>query len=79
MIRFCTLLLISGLILGGFNCNPSAEKMSEELSIEEQEPEYDLMEREIIKEANQYEKQGDLLQESEEDILEENVGDQIEK
>lgn len=53
--------------------------MSEELSIEEQEPEYDLMEREIIKEANQYEKQGDLLQESEEDILEENVGDQIEK
>ena len=79
MIRFCTLVLISGLILGGFNCNPSAEKMSEELSIEEQEPEYDLMEREIIKEANQYEKQGDLLQESEEDILEENVGDQIEK
>lgn len=79
MIRFCTLLLISGLVLGGFNCNPSAEKMSEELSIEEQEPEYDLMEREIIKEANQYEKQGDLLQESEEDILEENVGDQIEK
>ncbi len=82
MIRFCTLLLISGLILGGFNCNPSAEKMNEELSIEEQEPEYDLMEKEIIEEADQYEKQTDLLpkgEETEEDIPEEDLDDQIDK
>ena len=82
MKRFFALLLISGLVLGGYNCNPSAEKMGEELSIEEPEPEYDLMEKEIIKEADQYEKQPDLLQkweESEEDIPEENLGDQIEK
>ena len=82
MIGFFILLLISGLVLGGFNCNPSAEKMSGELSIEEQEPAYDLMEKEIIKEADQYEKQTGLLQiweESEEDTPEENSGDQIEK
>jgi hypothetical protein len=78
MKRLFIILLLSGLTLAGYNCNPSSQKMSDELVIEEQELEYDVMEKEIIKEANQYEKQSDLLQkweESENDILEEDLAD----
>jgi hypothetical protein len=70
------IILIVGLILGGYTCNPSTEKRNEELSIEELEPEYDSMEKEIIEESNQYEKQTDLLQkweEPEDEIFEEDL------
>ena len=80
MEKLFVVILITGLVLGGYTCNPSTEKMNQELSIEELEPEYDLMEREIIEESNQYEKQADLLQkweweEPEDDSLEESLGD----
>ena len=80
MEKLCMIILIVGLILGGYTCNPSTEKMNEELSIEEMGPEYDSMEKEIIEESNQYEKQTDLLQKwewegPEDDILKEDLGD----
>jgi hypothetical protein len=77
MKKIFTLLLLSGLVLGGYNCNQSSGKKSEELAIEEQEPEYDVMEKEIIEEANQYGTQTDSLnkwEESEDDIFEEDLG-----
>ena len=80
MAKLFMIMLIVSLILGGYTCNPSTEKMNEELSIEELEPEYDSMEKEIMEESNQYEKQTDLLEkweweEPEDHILEEDLAD----
>jgi len=55
MKRFIMLALITGVVLGGYNCNRSTEKTGESLGIEESESPPDAMEQEIIKEGEEIE------------------------
>ena len=55
MKRLFILMLITGLVLGGYNCNRSTEKASESLGIEEFDSEPDPMEREIFEEGEERE------------------------
>ena len=55
MKRLIILALITGVVLGGYNCNRSTEKTSESLGIEESELAPDPMEQEIIKEGKEIE------------------------
>ena len=78
MKRLFMLVLITGLVVGGYNCNRSTEKTSDNLGIEESESALDPMEEELFEEEKQYEKPNDLLQkwgEAEDDIPEEALGD----
>ena len=78
MKRLFMLVLITGLVAGGNNCNRSKEKTSDNLGIEESESAFDPMEQELFEEEKQYEKPNDLLQkwgEAEGDIPEEDLGD----
>ena len=63
MERLFIVALIVGLVFSGYNCNRSAEKISEELTIEKLESEYDSMEREILREEEWIEKQTNSLKE----------------
>ena len=76
MERLFIIVLIAGLLIGGYNCSRSTEKTSEEMTIEEVEPEYDPMEKEIMEEGDWIEKQKNALKEgreAEDDIREENI------
>lgn len=55
MKRRFILVLITGLVLGGYSCNRSTEKTSESLSIEESASALDPMEREIFEEGEENE------------------------
>lgn len=72
------LVLITGLVVGGYSCNSSTEKTSDTLGIEESESPLDPMEQELFEEDKQYEQQNDLQQnwgEAEDAIPEEDLGD----
>ena len=78
MKRFFMLVLITGLVVGGYSCNSSTEKTSDTLGIEESESSLDPMEQELFEEDKQYEQQNDLQQnwgEAEDAIPEEDLGD----
>jgi hypothetical protein len=78
MKRFFMLVLITGLVVGGYSCNSSTEKTSDTLGIEESESPLDPMEQELFEEDKQYEQQNDLQQnwgEAEDAIPEEDLGD----
>ena len=78
MERLFIIVLIVGLLLGGYNCNRSAEITSEELTTQELDLEYDSMEKEILREEEWIEKQANSLKagrETEENSFEEDLGD----
>ena len=81
MERLFIIVLIVGLVLGGYNCNRADDKTVEELTIEGRELDYDSMERELIEEEKWIEKQKKELnggRESEEDDLAEDLSDNFE-
>ena len=81
MKRLLMIVLIIGLLLGGYNCNRSADQATEELTIEGRELDYDSMEREIHEEEKWIEKQKKELKEGsepEEDNLAEDLGHNFE-
>ncbi len=77
MERLFIIVLIVGLVLGGYNCNRADDKTVKELTIEGRELDYDSMEREIIEEEKWIEKQKKELKEGSEtveDNFEEDLG-----
>ena len=55
MKKLCIVVLLAGLVLGGYNCNRSPEKTSEGLGIEDSESALDPMEKEIFEEGEETE------------------------